>query len=169
MTAADIIDLYSEFQQRGITVWIDGGWGVDALLGHQTRHHADLDLAVDHEHVPELKKILKARGYKEIRRASEWNFVFSDASGQEVDIHAFVYDDKGNIVDGILYPALSLTGRGAIAEHSVNCISAEHLIKFHTGYTLRPSDYEDVTALCRKFGIELPDEYSHLKNNASEK
>ena len=28
----------------GIDVWLDGGWGVDALLGQQTREHDDLDL-----------------------------------------------------------------------------------------------------------------------------
>jgi Aminoglycoside-2''-adenylyltransferase len=44
MTAKDAIELYKLFEQHGIKVWIDGGWGVDALLGHQTRKHDDLDV-----------------------------------------------------------------------------------------------------------------------------
>jgi lincosamide nucleotidyltransferase A/C/D/E len=31
-------------------VWAAGGWGVDALVGHQTRDHRDLDLALDAAH-----------------------------------------------------------------------------------------------------------------------
>src|SRR5919201_6639891 len=33
---------------KGITpkVWLDRGWGLDALLGEQTRPHDDLDLAI---------------------------------------------------------------------------------------------------------------------------
>lgn len=29
-----------------IAVWVDGAWGIDALVGHQTRYHADLDLVI---------------------------------------------------------------------------------------------------------------------------
>jgi lincosamide nucleotidyltransferase A/C/D/E len=32
---------------EGIVGWLDGGWGVDALLDEQTRPHADVDLVVD--------------------------------------------------------------------------------------------------------------------------
>ena len=32
------------FDELDIAVWIDGGWGVDALLGECTREHQDLDI-----------------------------------------------------------------------------------------------------------------------------
>ena len=35
-TAADVVALYTELESLGIKIWIDGGWGVDALLGKQT-------------------------------------------------------------------------------------------------------------------------------------
>lgn len=28
-------------------VWLDGGWGVDALLGRQTRPHDDMDIVIE--------------------------------------------------------------------------------------------------------------------------
>ncbi|WP_423201786.1 nucleotidyltransferase domain-containing protein [Edaphobacter modestus] len=31
--------MYRRLGSSGIEIWIDGGWGVDALLGHQTRVH----------------------------------------------------------------------------------------------------------------------------------
>jgi lincosamide nucleotidyltransferase A/C/D/E len=51
MTAKDVIELYKLFDQHGINILIDGGWGVDALLGHQARKHDDLDIALHHSNV----------------------------------------------------------------------------------------------------------------------
>ena len=46
MSAEDAVELLKLFERHHITVWVDGGWGVDALLGEQTRLHNDLDLAL---------------------------------------------------------------------------------------------------------------------------
>jgi aminoglycoside-2''-adenylyltransferase len=36
MTSADVVDFYTKLDSLGVTIWIDGGWGVDALL--ESRH-----------------------------------------------------------------------------------------------------------------------------------
>ncbi len=74
----------------GVEVWIDGGWGVDALLGEQTRSHKDLDIAVQEKHVPLLRELLLAREHREVRLedARPWNFVLGDPNGREIDVHA---------------------------------------------------------------------------------
>jgi len=41
----------------------------------------------------------------------------------------------------------------------VKCISAEWAIKFHSGYQLQEKDFMDVSALCKKYCLDLPDEY----------
>ncbi len=46
MTSYKVLNLYNWFQENGITIWIDGGWCVDALLNFQTRKHDDLDIAI---------------------------------------------------------------------------------------------------------------------------
>ena len=33
-------------EQAGVRVWLDGGWGIDALVGEQTREHDDLDCVI---------------------------------------------------------------------------------------------------------------------------
>jgi lincosamide nucleotidyltransferase A/C/D/E len=43
MDAPEVVDLYRTLEKLGVRIWIDGGWGIDALLGKQTRAHADLD------------------------------------------------------------------------------------------------------------------------------
>ena len=46
MDASELVRLLDVLEQNGVTVWLDGGWGVDALLGEQTREHDDVDLVV---------------------------------------------------------------------------------------------------------------------------
>jgi lincosamide nucleotidyltransferase A/C/D/E len=163
MNSADVIDLYSKLDTAGIKIWIDGGWGVDALLGKQTRPHEDLDIAIQQKDVPKLCELLEAEGYKEVKRDNQWNFVLGDPKGRKIDLHAFVFDGMGNVVEGIPYPPASLTGTGSINGHRVNCISPEYMIKFHSGYKLRDKDFKDVSALCDHFGMDYPEEYRHLK------
>jgi hypothetical protein len=35
LNAADVVELIGLLEEHGIDVWLNGGWGVDALLGHQ--------------------------------------------------------------------------------------------------------------------------------------
>ena len=36
------------------------------------------------------------------------------------------------------------------------------MVKFHTGYKLRETDFKDVSALCARFGTDYPEEYASL-------
>lgn len=36
-----VLDVLAAFDAGGIDYWVDGGWGIDALLGRQTREHRD--------------------------------------------------------------------------------------------------------------------------------
>jgi len=170
MTSIDVTDCYTTLENLGIEIWVDGGWGVDALLGEQTRPHKDLDIAIQQKDVPKLRELLEARGYKDIKleEAQPWNFVLGDDKDHEIDVHVIVFDDKRNglygpVEKGIMYHAASLTGSGAIDGHTVKCISPEWMVKFHSGYELKDKDFKDVSALCKKFGIELPEEFAHFK------
>ena len=167
MKAQDVIELYQLFIGEGIDLWLDGGWAVDALLGEQTRSHADVDIVIQQKDVPKLHKLLESRGYKDVERddTSAWNFVLGDSKGHEVDVHAFYFDGDGNGIygnNGAVFPASCFKGRGKINGESVKCISAEQLVKFISPwlYKGRDKDFKAVAALCEKFGIELPKEYT---------
>jgi len=163
MTANDVIDLYANLENLDIKVWVDGGWGVDALLGKQTRFHEDLDIAVEAKHVPRLREFLKAKGYEQSKEDSEWNFVLRDRNGREIDVHSFTFDEEGNVFEGIPYPTGSLTGTGTIEGKPVRCIAPEWVVKLHSsGYTLQEKDFKDVFAVCEKFGLELPEGWDSL-------
>jgi lincosamide nucleotidyltransferase A/C/D/E len=132
MKAENVLSLVGLLEVRGIEARLDGGWGVDALLGRQTRSHRDLDIVIEQEQVPRLRQLLAARGFKDESRddARPWNFVLADGRGLEVDVHAITFDAKGNGVygppdKGELYPAASLTGAGQVQERDVRYISLE--------------------------------------------
>src|ERR1700736_3930072 len=92
MTPVDVIDLYTSIENLGVKIWVDGGWGVDALLGEQTRPHKDLDIAIQQKDIPMLHEFLQARGFRDVTRddTTTWNFVLGDESGREVDVHVIV-------------------------------------------------------------------------------
>lgn len=165
MTAADVINLYTQLEKQGIEIWLDGGWSVDALLSKQTRPHNDLDIAIERKDVPRLRELLEAKGYKQVKEDSKWNFVLGDDQGHEVDVHTFVFDVHGNVVEGIEYPAASLTGMGTIDGHAVRCISPKHMVEFLAPWIHKwPEKYlQDVSALCEKFGMDLSAEYTNFQ------
>ena len=158
MTSGSVLGLYNWLKENGIAIWIDGGWGVDALLGRQTRDHADLDIAVHRKDNAGLRELLEGSGYREEPRfdSSEFMYVMKNEAGQNVDIHVFEYDENGNNVYGIEYPFGSLTGTGLIDGQEVNCIDPKFQFQFKTGYEPREIDLLDVRALSEKFGFELP-------------
>ncbi len=164
MESQDVVDVYTRLVNLGVEIWVDGGWCVDALLGRQLRPHKDLDIAIQWKDVPKLRQALAQQGYEQVREDSQWNFVLEDGKGKEIDVHAFVYDEEGNVVDGIMYPADSLTGSGTIDGTPVKCISPKSMVEFLAPYISKwPEIYlAAVSLLCEEYGIELPKQYTDL-------
>lgn len=158
MPATDAASLLTLFAERGIQVWLDGGWAVDAVLGQQTRPHEDLDIALCHNDVPALRQLLEEMGFRDVPRDDTWecNFVLGDDRGRQVDVHSFRFDERGRCIFGVPYPIESLTGRGVIAGCELDCIAPEWLLKFRSGYKLRPKDFLDIDALCKRFSFAPP-------------
>src|SRR5690349_8019290 len=82
MTADDVCGLLALMKAHRISVWLDGGWAVDACLGSQTRRHGDLDIVVEECDVPAAVAALRSCGYASVPRADTraWNFVLGDDS-----------------------------------------------------------------------------------------
>ena len=53
MEAVEVVRLLDLLEGEDLVAWLDGGWGVDALLERRTRSHDDLDLVVVLDDVPE--------------------------------------------------------------------------------------------------------------------
>jgi len=162
MDSGTVLELCKMLEENGISVWIDGGWGVDALLCEQTRMHGDLDIAVHRKDSAKLRQLLENLSYREEHRSdsSEFMYVLKNDCGKCVDVHVFEYDESGQNTYGIEYPFGSLAGAGTIDGQKVNCIAPGFMLQFKTGYEPKEKDFLDVRALCEKFGFELPGKYA---------
>lgn len=164
-TAENVIEFIHLLEQHNIPVILDGGWGVDALLGIQTRPHSDLDIALEHRHAFKVRALLEAKGYRDVPRndTRDCNFVLGDDQGHLVDFHTYTFDENHTLLFGVPYPYESLNGNGLINDCAVKCITPEWMVKFHTGYELDENDHRDVKALCDRFGIPMPPDYDKFE------
>lgn len=133
-------------------LWIAGGWGVDALVGRQTREHRDLDLLVDADWLKECLHLLSARGYAV---ETDWLPVRVELVAARrgwVDVHPVRLSADGSGVQAGLdgtqfhYPADAFTS-GSLAGHAVPCLTGAHQRLLHTGYEARPQDVHDLKML----------------------
>ena len=155
LTAAEVLRVLAAMDAAGLRTWVAGGWGVDALLGRQTRVHRDLDLALDVTDTPlDLAlETLEVLGYIV---ESDWRptrVEVAAPSARWVDLHPVVFDDQGtgwqaNVDDlpPFRYPPQAFVA-GSIGGSSVRCLSVAQQLLFHSGYPPRPHDVADISVL----------------------
>lgn len=185
MKPEEAAELYSLLASQGVALWIDGGWGIDALLGEQTRPHKDLDIFVRLEDLATMVQALVPQGFSLafVWEENHWveypapvpliagegagtnvamAFVLRDACRREIDVHILTFDEWGNGVPAwktdLLFPASAFTGRGTIAGTPVHCLSAPMHMLTHIGYPLQEKDIADLRQLHERFGVDYPAE-----------
>jgi lincosamide nucleotidyltransferase A/C/D/E len=160
MDAASLVEIVDLLEAEGVDVWLDGGWGVDALLDEETREHDDLDLIVELRHSGHVVELLLGLGYELVAGRAPKSFVLVDARGRQVDVHPVTFDADGGGVyemeDGQwTYPAQGFGGRGSVSGRAVRCLSPEAQVLVHAGYELKEKDYRELFLLRERFGVQL--------------
>jgi lincosamide nucleotidyltransferase A/C/D/E len=165
MAAVELVRLLDALDAAGVSVRVDGGWGVDALFGEQRRQHDDLDIVADMKDVSTLKRTLNVLGYTFQRRDAPLSFELVDPDGRQVDVHPVAFNERG---DGIYqmdggktwtYPAEGLAGRGEIGGRRVRCLTPELQMRVHSGYDLTAKDHDEIRVLRERFGVDPPEGY----------
>ena len=163
MTADAVLEAVDALTAAGVRFWLDGGWGVDALLGEQTRDHADLDLIIDDADVGRLRAALGALGYTEVPDASATSFVLVRDRDDRIDVHPIPFDAAGvgrfDLGDGRRwpFPPRAFTGRGRVRDRDVPCLTADAQVQCHAqGYAPTENDLGDMERLQERFGVVLP-------------
>ena len=165
MYAQDVLIVVNRLTAAGVSVWLDGGWGVDALVGKQTRKHTDMDVVVLLTQADLAHSILELAGYRITEDDFPTRFVMQDAAGHSIDFHPIFKDEQGDgfqqLQDGSLfcYPASCFAGTGTIEDQTVACIAAEAQLLCHLGYEPAEKDQHDVHLLAAHFQLELPAQY----------
>jgi lincosamide nucleotidyltransferase A/C/D/E len=165
MDVAHALEVISALDRRGVRSWVAGGWGVDALVGRQTRAHADLDLAIPADSEEAAISALGSLGYELAADQRPARFEMRAADGRSVDFHPIAFRADGRGVqqgfDGRTfdYPAEGFT-TGVIGGVTVGCLTADRQIAFHLGYEPKPQDGRDLRLLRDELGVELPPPYA---------
>jgi len=166
LDARDVVAVVSALEGTGVEVWVEGGWGVDALLGYQRRPHKDLDLVVRTADAERCQSLLKTHGFIPVSGTPPTGYLTRDVSGRAVDVRVVTFEPDGSAVyradepDEWIYPPGAFDGRGSIAEVEVRCLTAEGQMLAHTGYAYTDKDVAEVWALHDAFGTAIPSAYT---------
>ena len=182
----DVIEIYQHLSAHGIRVWLTGGWGIDALLGKQTRAHKDLDVLMLLDDIVRMRELLDWEGYglEQLWSENRWDvdaqgvetataFVLQDLQGRQFDVHAMRLDEQGNGIpaweeaEDFVFTRQDLSGQGTIAGLAVQCITPESQVVCHTGYALPEKQARDLERLHEKFGVEYPSGEAHSQSSSA--
>jgi len=167
MTAERALEILDALRSQGVEAAVDGGWGIDALLGRQTRPHEDLDLVVALADVAAIEAALRPLGYSIAEDQLPVRFVMHAAAGAPLDFHTVRFDEQGGGVQpqpgggSFRYPPEGFVD-GRIGGRRVPCISAEVQILCHLGYAPTSKDAHDVLLICRHFDLTVPSSYQRF-------
>lgn len=133
MDEARVVQALQTLEREGVIPCCMGGWGVDALVGEETRKHRDLDLIVTPQQQDAALRALAGLGYR------KWydqpgspedplaaRIVVRDAGMRVIDVHPVDCIEAG----------LSIVA-GSIGGHPVKCLSAEEQVRAHETFQKR--------------------------------
>ncbi len=156
MPAWRVLAVLDVVAATGVQAWVAGGWGVDALVGRQTRRHYDLDLVIG-DHPVEYLKVTEALGRQGFRLAqSQFNpglpmpqrYAWNHDDGHGVEVLPVALQqppfNRAEAQARSVEPAFTC---GNIDGRSVPCLSAELQLALHTGYRQRQIDAGDISLL----------------------
>ena len=154
VSKADLFEVLNKMESLQITYWLDGGWGVDALGGKQTREHRDIDLDFDSRYTDKLLSALGAAGYVIETDQRPVRIELHHPDFGYLDIHPFVLCREGTArqadLEGGWYEFESdFFGTAEFGGRRIPCISLKGQLVFHSGYEPRPTDLHDLEILHR--------------------
>ncbi len=152
MALPEVLRVIGALQEAGCRFWLEGGWGVDALVGHQTRPHRDVDIDIDAACEATALSVLGRLGY-EVETDWRPNRVELVCAGRGwVDLHPLQLAEDGSArqasLDGgfHVFPDHFFT-LGHLAGATVGCVSEQAQRLFRTGYEPRAVDVHDLAVL----------------------
>lgn len=161
--AGDVLALLTVLRLDDEPHWVEGGWGVDALLGQQSRDHGDLDLMIDHSCADRAEASLREAGFELIYEDWPGYVSYMHGTGHVIDLcitAADRYGDRWNVnrTVGRSEPDYPFDGftYGWIGGQRVACLGPEVQIAHHQGYEPEEVDRWDVEQLRSRFDVAVP-------------
>jgi lincosamide nucleotidyltransferase A/C/D/E len=168
MSGPQVLEVLDVLARGGVEGWLAGGWGIDALVGRETRRHYDADFVIDNARTeyPRVAEVLSLAGF---RLRAEYHYPEEPMAVRYEWIHAdghpvidilpvdFQQEPFGRPSDDLLDSRLDdLFTTGRIGECPVPCLSARLQIALHSGYPPRFKDSKDLELLRALSTLEAP-------------
>jgi hypothetical protein len=161
--ATEVLRVVAAVEAEGVACWLGGGWGVDALLGFESRWHGDLDLVVDDHDaaLPRVAAALEGLGYRwrSSDRGAVWlphRSAFESSRGYRIEMLGIDWEVL-ETAWSLLRPTPTALPRhllrercfatGVVGGRLVNCLSEDAQRLFHCGYPPRDGDLQDLSHL----------------------
>ena len=173
MHAADVVEIIDALESVGVDVWVEGGWGIDALLGKQTRPHDDLDVFIRTDDTEAAIRVTGGLGFSLMTDELPQGFVVRDTVDRRIDFHPIRFRSDGSAVQEIngggewVFSAPGILGTGSINGREMRCLTqGEQAVRAtdqpgDAGYEPDETDRRDIQLLRERFGITLPYPYAN--------
>lgn len=158
---ADVVAAVDALDDLGVEWWMLGGWGVDALLGEQTRPHRDLDVAVFLSDFPRIEQ--RFTGFARANADEYPGFaMLIDLLGRRLDLLLVAEETEDGyrqrLASGktIMYPRRETKALGSVGGRSVRCASPALQARELDRPEYDGSDPRDLALLRAKFDADDP-------------
>jgi lincosamide nucleotidyltransferase A/C/D/E len=166
----ELLSVIESLESEGISYWLAGGWGVDALLGRRTRRHKDIDVVIEDfaRNEPKARTAFLALGFAHVNfdQGGVWmpkRSNFEDDAGHRIEVLDIDWECVGRgLASDPVRESNSKLGREELAHEvftvgrmegrEVPCLTARAQLLFHTGFTLEASGRTNVALLRSEFG-----------------
>jgi hypothetical protein len=163
MPLGEVLRVTARLDAAAAQYWLGGGWGLDSLLGFQSRIHHDIDLVLKDydEALPTVTTALQDLGYAMISadRSAAWlprRTTFMNVKARVIEVLGVDWEmvDAAWTLLGSERPA-SVTRQarqhffttGSLADRPVPSLTREAQTLFHLGYRQKPRDRRNIERL----------------------
>ena len=124
--------LFVEAEAKGILLWLESGWAIDARLKRITREHEDIDIAFPYHQEPEYIGILKNLGFGTFEKM---DYGFLMRKGQLlIDSEPCFKQDQNYVFPNFPPGSCPLEKEGELDGFPLRCISWEAMYVEFLGY-----------------------------------
>jgi aminoglycoside 2''-adenylyltransferase len=152
-----IHDILAAAEERGLPLWLESGWAIDARLGMITREHEDIDLAFPGERHEQFMSVLQTFGSGKVEKTDYGFLVY--ARNILLDCEPCIQHGENYELEGAPAGSCPREKQGIIAGVALRCTSWETILWEYFSYldevpqtSWRPKDFESYALVCEALG-----------------
>lgn len=154
-----IHEILSRAEAKGLPLWLESGWAIDARLGRVTREHEDIDLAFPADRQAEFMNLLYCLGAKNIEETDYGFLIYID--NILLDCEPCILQGEDYELEDFPTGSCPKEKHGNIDGIAVRCTSWEAILWEYLYYreevpqaAWRPKDFESYTVVQQAVGEE---------------